>query len=433
MADSEPTEAPTGVAQPREGGARASYHLLRRNRDFRRLFGASVISLGGDWFLFVAINGLILDTTGRAIDVGFAILAQEMAFFLASPWAGTLADRLDRRRLMIGCDLARAGICVAFLLVGPSTIWLAFPLLALMSVFAAPFDPASSAAMPNLVTPQELPTANALGGSLWGTMLAVGAALGGLVATVFGRDVAFLVDSASFLVSAALLSRIHRPFAEPRETHEHPGVMEATIETVRYARKDDRVMSLLGVKAGFGFAAGALALIPVFGRQVFHGTDIAFGVLMAARGLGALVGPFIGHRLAGKGHHRLYGVIGVAITVFGLSYAALGLAPSLAAAAGIVFVAHLGGGSQWVLSSYGLQKLVPDRIRGRIFAADYALITLSLALSSLAAAAVSDSVGPRVAAALLGGMAVAWAGAWWVLTAGVRRREPFDDSDPPGS
>src|SRR3954462_12922691 len=91
----------------RRTGARASIDLLRRNRDFRRLFIASVISLGGDWFLFVAITGLILETTDSAVDVGLAILAQQAAFFLSSPIAGVLADRLDSRKLMVGCDLAR--------------------------------------------------------------------------------------------------------------------------------------------------------------------------------------------------------------------------------------------------------------------------------------------------------------------------------------
>ena len=119
------------------GGVRASVSLLRRNRDFRRLFLASVISLGGDWFLFVAITGLILETTGRAVDVGLAIMAQELAFFLASPAAGVLADRVDRRRLMIVCDLVRAVICSAFLLVGPETVWLAYPLLAALSVLGS--------------------------------------------------------------------------------------------------------------------------------------------------------------------------------------------------------------------------------------------------------------------------------------------------------
>ena len=130
--DTPKPEADEHQAPP--GGVRASVSLLRRNRDFRRLFLASVISLGGDWFLFVAITGLILETTGRAVDVGLAIMAQELAFFLASPAAGVLADRVDRRRLMIVCDLVRAVICSAFLLVGPETVWLAYPLLAALSV-----------------------------------------------------------------------------------------------------------------------------------------------------------------------------------------------------------------------------------------------------------------------------------------------------------
>src|SRR5215210_1907238 len=194
-------------------GLRSSLSLLRRNRDFRSLFFASVISLGGDWFLWVAINSLIYEATHKALYVGLAILAQEFAFFLASPIGGVLADRLDRRKLMIVCDLARAIICVAFLLVGPDRLWLAYVLLPLLASFAAPFDPAFSAATPNVVDPDDLPAANALNGSLWGTMLAVGAGLGGVVSGAFGADTAFLVDAVSFLVSAALLMSIRRRFS----------------------------------------------------------------------------------------------------------------------------------------------------------------------------------------------------------------------------
>ncbi len=414
-----------------QAGLRASISLLRRNRDFRRLFFASVISLGGDWFLFVAITTLILETTGNAIDVGLAILAQEAAFFVASPAAGVLADRVDRRKLMIVCDLARVVLCGAFLLVGPQTVWLAYPLLAALAVFSAPFEPASTAAIPNLVDPGDLATANAVGGSLWGTMLAVGAALGGVVATVFGRDTAFVIDAISFGVSALLLSGVRRPFAEPREAHhEHPSMLNATIEVVQYARRDHRVLALITVKGGFGLAAGVLALIPVFGVSVFEDGDIGVGVLMAARGVGALVGPFFGHRISGPGHRRLFSAIGLALTLFGLSYMALGLAPSLWVAAIVIFVAHLGGGSQWALSTYGLQVLVPDRIRGRIFAVDFALITLSLGVSSLVASAIADAAGARVAAFVLGGLAVCWAGAWWVLTRNVRRDLVLDAATP---
>jgi MFS family permease len=413
----------------RRTGARASLDLLRRNRDFRRLFLASVISLGGDWFLFVALGGLVLEVTGEATAVGIMIFAQEAPIFLATPWAGWLADRFDRRRLMIACDLARTVTCVAFLLVGPGNLWLAYVLLVCLSLFAAVFDPAQSAALPNVVDPEDLPTANALGGSLWGTMLAVGAALGGVVAAIFGRNVAFIVDAVSFALSALFLLGVHRAFSAPREHDEHIGIADATRETIRYARRDRRVWALVSVKFGFGAAAGVLAMIAVFARQVFHAGDVGFGLLMAARGVGALIGPFIGHRLAGPGHRRLLPVIACSLATFGIGYALLGLAPALWLAAASILVAHLGGGSQWVLSTYGLQRLVPDAIRGRIFAFDFALITLSLGISSLVVSTLADHIGARPAVLLAGGVAVAWAGIWWLLTRTVRREPLFREPD----
>jgi predicted MFS family arabinose efflux permease len=431
-------ENPTIAAARSDTGPRASLSLLRRNRDFRALFFASVISLGGDWFLWVAINGLIFESTHKALYVGLAILAQESAFFLASPVGGALADRLDRRKLMIVCDLVRAVVCVAFLLVGPETIWLAYVLLPVLATFAAPFDPALSAATPNVVDPEDLAAANALNGSLWGTMLAVGAGLGGVISAVFGADTAFLVDAGSFLVSAALLTSIHRRFSEATErTTEHPGIAEATQETWRFARRDHRVLSLLAVKFGFGAAAGLLALIPVMALDVFDSGNIGFGILMAARGVGALIGPFLGHRIAGPGHRRLFPAIGLSLAVFGFGYMAMGAAPSLAFAAVTICVAHLGGGSQWMLSTYGLQVLVPDHIRGRIFGFDYMLITLSLSVSALIASVVADQIGAPITVTILGGVAVVWAGVWFVLSRGVRRTglggaepEPDAGSEP---
>jgi predicted MFS family arabinose efflux permease len=410
----------------RAAGASAAFSLLRRNRDFRRLFVASVISLGGDWFLFVALGGLVLQATGNALSVGILIVSQELPIFIATPWAGWLTDRFDRRRLMIACDVARTAICVAFLAVGPQDLWLAYALLAGLSIFTAVFDPASSAAIPNVVDPEDLATANAMSGSLWGTMLAIGAALGGVVSTLFGRDTAFLVDAASFAVSALLLFGIRRRFSEDRGGEPHERIWAATVETARYARRDHRVRALISVKAGFGLAAGVLALVAVFARQVFVAGDVGFGFLLAMRGVGALTGPFIGHRAAGREHERLIPVIALALAVFGVGYILLGVSPTLLFAGLAVFVAHLGGGAQWVLSTYGLQRIVPDRIRGRIFAFDFALITLSLAISSLVASAIADAIGPRPAVMIVGGIAFGWAAAWWLLTRDVRRTPIFE-------
>jgi len=404
---------------------------LRRNRDFRKLYLASLISLGGDWFLLVALFGLALEFTGSAVSVAALIVAQEIPFGVASLIGGVLADRFDRRRLMVVCDVARSVLCLGFLFVNDaSMMWLAYLLLAVISSFSAVFDPASSAALPNLVEPRELGPANALSGSLWGTMLAVGAALGGIVAAVLGRDAAFLIDASSFAVSGILIARIRRPFSAERTEEPEANVIRATVETVRYARRDHRVLALVTVKAGFGIAAGVIALIAVFAHEEFGASEAGIGAMMAGRGIGALIGPFLGRWLTGPQDRRLFGAIGVALAVFGLGYATLGVMPTLVAATVAVGIAHLGGGAQWTLSSYGLQRLVPDRIRGRIFAFDFTLITVSLTVSALVTAWAADRFGARPTVAVLGGVAVLWAAIWTWLTTDVRRATMLEGYGP---
>ncbi|MGZ8607261.1 MAG: MFS transporter [Actinomycetota bacterium] len=412
----------SGEPVPEQGAVRAALTLLRDNRDFRRLYVASLISLGGDWFLVVALFGLAFDLTGSAVSVAIVIASQEIPLFLMSPVGSVLTDRLDRRWLMVVCDAARAVLCLGFLLVeGQGTMWLAYALLAAISSFAAVFGPASSAAFPNLVAPRDLGPANALFGSLWGTMLAIGAALGGIVAAALGRDAAFLIDAATFATSGLLIARIRRPFSEQRTEPAETNVIRATRETIGYARRDHRVLALLSVKAGFGIAAGVLTLIAVLARTTFEAGDVGIGILMSARGVGALIGPFLGRWLAGPDDRRLFAAIGVALGVFGLGYAVVGLMPSLWLAAPAVAFAHLGGGAQWTLSSYGLQRIVPDRIRGRIFAFDAALITLTLTVSSLVTGWTAQAFDAGVTAIALGLVAIAWALVWTWLTTDVRR------------
>ncbi|HEX6331248.1 MAG TPA: MFS transporter [Actinomycetota bacterium] len=422
------------VREPVEGlgGLRAAVSLVRRNRDFRNLYVASLISLGGDWFLIVALFGLALDLTGSAVSVAALIAAQELPFFLMSPVGGLLTDRLDRRWLMITCDAVRAVLCLGFLLVRDAgSIWAAYLLLATISSFSAAFQPATSAAFPNLVEPRDLGPANALFGSLWGTMLAVGAALGGIVAAALGRDAAFLIDAGTFLVSGLLIARIRRPMSELRTEEPERNVVRATTETVRYARRDRRVLALLGVKAGFGLAAGVLVLIAVLAREEFEAGDVGIGILMSARGVGALIGPFLGRRLAGPQDRRLFAAIGFALGVFGVGYVLVGVMPVLWLAAAAITFAHLGGGAQWTLSTYGLQRIVPDRIRGRIFAFDAALITLTLTVSSLVTGWTAQTFGARPTTTVLGVVAVGWAVAWTWLSTGVRRATMFQGCGPP--
>src|SRR5213082_2013974 len=165
-------------------------------------------------------------------------------------------------------------------------------------------------------------------GSTWGTMLAVGAAIGGLVTMRFGRDLSFIVDAASFLLSAIILWRMRARFSEARPAHhEHPPLVESIRETARYAKTHPRVLALLSVKGGYGIGGGTIAMLSVFGKEVFNAGAFGIGLLFAARGLGALLGPFAVRAIT-RDDERLYRSIWWSSVLFGIGYITLGFSPS---------------------------------------------------------------------------------------------------------
>ncbi|HEV8682686.1 MAG TPA: MFS transporter [Actinomycetota bacterium] len=403
------------------GGLRAALSLLGRNRDFARLYSAQLISFAGDWFATVALVGLVFDLTGSAAITALALSIQLLGFAVFTPLGGYLADRVDRKWLMVGSDMARSVLILGLLLVDrPDEVWIALAIVGAVSALGALFEPTSSASVPNLVDREDLPVANALVGSAWGMMLAVGGALGGLVAATLGRNAAFVGDGLSFALSAGLLMGIRRPFAEAREGREHAGMLSALAETFRYARRDHRVLALLTVKGGFGLGAGVIGLLPVFALEVFHAGDRGTGILFAFRGIGALIGPFLARRFT----RDLAGVLlgcSLAMVTYGVFYGLFPLSGSLLVAAILCMLAHLGGGGQWTLSTYGLQTVVPDFIRGRVFSFDYGLVTLTLAMSIFVSGWAADHVGPRAVMYGLAAVSIIYALVWTILTRRIRR------------
>ncbi len=398
------------------------WRLLRRNRDFRLLYFGTLISLGGDWFLTVALLDLVLQLTGSATLASLMLLCQSLPVFIFTPIAGRVVDRVDRRKLMIVVDGIRTLACLLPLLARtPALLPFAYLGVIVISIGSAYFEPASQAALPNVVGGNELAPANILMGSTWGTMLAVGAAIGGAVTMRFGRDVSFIVDAVSFLASAWILWRIRTPFSESvgAGALAGPAAGEAPAATlIPYIRSHPRVLALLVSKGGYGMGAGSVALLGVFGREVFKAGAFGIGLLFAARGLGALLGPFAVRKLSDRDETQ-YRFISVSVLLFGLGYMGLGLSRTLAIGCAAVFLAHLGGGAQWLTSTYGLQREVPDFIRGRVFAADWGFVTLAIGISSLAAGLLSDHLGATTATIGIASLSILWAifwGAWtWKL------------------
>lgn len=386
--------------------------LFSRNRDFRRLFLASVISLGGDWFSFVAVADLVTELTGRPGTAAYVYAATVLPVFFASPIAGKLADRFDRRKILILADLFRVPVVLSLCLAAAfSSLPLAVISIILLGVGASFYDPIAAAATPNLVEEGDLADAQALMGMVWGSMLLVGAGLGGVVAEVLGRYTAFAIDAASFLVSAALVAGIRRPMQQPRTETEDRGRLR---DVWTYAKRNPLVGRLLFAKGGVSWANGIVGLLPGFAHGKFAGVPLATGLLFAARGLGALVGPLLARLASGATPSTRAIVFLCALSTlgYGAFYAVFPLVTWFPFALALVALAHLGGGAQWALSTIGLQAATPDHLRGRVMSLDYGLATLGIGTSAIVAGAIADGVNEAwstwTLAAVAGVYGVVW-------------------------
>ena len=395
--------------------------VLRRNPDFRRLFIASLISMMGDWFSFVAVAGLLTEITHRASTASFAYAAMVLPIFFAAPIAGGLADRFDRRRMMLIADAVRVPLAASLIAAAYwQSVGLAIAAVILLGIAAAFSDPVASAALPNLVAEDDLPMAQAMFSASWGAMLIVGAALGGLTAAYLGKNAAFAIDAASFAISAVVLLRIRTPMQKFATTRAARALSPQLAPPLwPHLRSSPITVRLLLAKGGVSCANGTVGLLPGLLVARYAGGDKALGLVLAARGLGVMLGPPLARRIAGRRPtvRGIMWVCGISTMTYAAAYALVPLMPWLVGTMALVAIAHLGGGAQWTLSSYGLQSRTPDQLRGRIMSLDYGLATLAIGGSAIGAGLIADATSVATAmwvlTAVAGIYGIVWAVAVW--------------------
>jgi MFS family permease len=385
----------------------AYWRLIRHNSNFRRVWLAQIVSEAGDWFYTLAIYTLLLDITGQATSIAIALVFQVLPQTFAGPASGLINDRLSRKRVMIVTDLARAFIVVSMLFVrGQKEISFLYLLLILETVMAAFFEPARNAVLPNIVPPEDINLANTLSASTWSFVLAAGATLGGIVAALFGRNVVFIINSLSFLASAALISRMH--FEEPHRKGSAPFRLRElfdfspTLEGIRFIRCDPRLAVSIFIKIGTGIAASCWVVFPTFASRVFllpgltipRNTMLVTSILAGARGIGALIGPLCTSWWAADSQRRMSRLVLAGFLFAGSGYLALSQSPTLTLACIAIFFASAGAGTIWVNSTTLLQLNSEDRFRGRVFAADLAIAMFAIAVAGFSAGRAIDAGVP---------------------------------------
>jgi predicted MFS family arabinose efflux permease len=421
----------------------AYWRLLRQNRNFRRLWLAQVVSEAGDWFYSLVIYTMLLDLTGQATSIALALVFQVLPQTFAGPAAGVINDRLSRKQVMIVTDVARIFVVLAMLLVrGASETWLLYLLLTLETVMAAFFEPARNAVVPNIVSSEEILTANTLSASTWSFILAVGATLGGIIAALFGRTTVFVLNALSFLASALLIGRM--TFHEPHRAGALPFHLRElfdfspTLDGFRYMRQNPRLVFPLFLKISTGILAASWVVFPIYASKIFllpgltiqRNTMLVTSLLAGARGVGALLGPLLTSGWAGDSQRRMSQIILGGFVLAAAGYAIFASASSIPSAAAGLLIAHSGGAIIWVNSTTLLQINSEDRFRGRVFAADLAIAMLTVGCSGFAAGqAIDHGISPRTAA---WGIAVAEIvlGITWAFALRLWNRDPSLASEP---
>jgi predicted MFS family arabinose efflux permease len=419
----------------------ASYlRLVRGNRNFRRLWLAQIVSEIGDWFYTLSIYTLLLQLTGHASSVALALVLQVLPQTLVGPTAGVVNDRLRRKQVMIAADLVRFVVVLAMLLVrSRSTVWLVYPLLLAETIMAAFFEPARSAVIPNIAAKGEVLIANTLSSATWSVNLLIGASVGGLVAAFFGRDAVFVLNALSFLASAILITgmRFAEPHADsaaplrPRDLVDYSPVLEG----IRYVRNHRTLLPTVFAKAGELMIGPSWVIFTVMGAHEFavhwrnvdaaRGAMLGMSILLGGRGLGALVGPLVSARWAGRSDRRLQLGILFGYLTIAMGYGMLGVCRTVWMASACAMLAHMGGSTVWVFSTTLLQLHTDDRFRGRVFSADLGFSMLTIAAGAYLCGRLLDSGVSARAVATWTGFVMLIPAALWALAirVGADRRD----------
>ena len=375
---------------------------LLKNTRFRRLWIGQGLSFVGDFVSTIALVILVVDISGSASAVGGVLVARLLPT-LASPFAGVLAARLDRRAVLVAADLARAVLVLG--LIFARDLPVIYSLAFLLGTARTVFNPTVRAAFPAVVGGGNLMRANALISGTFSFSVMAGPALGGVLVASVGVEVAFLLDALTFLVSAAFLATIPLPAPERGEEEGFFRELRVGFGYLAGAR-----VPLAIVVGAFLVTLTANAAIPAeafLAKETFSAGDVGYGLLARLWGGGLILGSALTAVLADR--INLLSFYFASVFATALAFVGVGLSPNFALALGVIAIAGAANGVDNVATDTILQERVPDAFLGRVFAARFLTFSAGEAVAYPIGGLIVDAAGPR-STYLLAGATTAVAG-----------------------
>ncbi len=382
---------------------------------FRRLLAGLAASQAGDWLYNVALLGLVFERTHSALWLSFTTAARVLPVVVLGPLGGIVAERFDRRRVMIGCDLMRAALMIGLLAaaVAHLPIIVAPVVAALATAAGAPYPACAAATTPRLVAAEDLPAANAARAIVGPACIVVGPALGALLLALSSADVAFAVNALTFVVSAIAVASIPAgpAFHPPARRSGHVSMLREMGEgaAALVAHRPALRLVTADLLCSFVYGVQTVALLLVSARLGFgaHG----YGWLIAAIGAGGIVGSAVAGRAARNAHPRR--IIALALAAVAIPVPLLAVTPVLAV---VLLWAALGGAGSMVveiLTETTLQRGLDESVFARAYGFAFPAAIAGIAIGAAVAAPLIAALGLTWALVVVGALVLAYA-AWLV-------------------
>ena len=376
------------------------------HRDYRLLLSSLAVSETGSWLYAAATIIYILDATGSAAWVGVAAVVRLSPYVLFEPLGGAIADRYDRRKVMIAADLIRVGIMCVMAVIATSTSTAAvIAVIALTFVnntFTAPYFPAVTALTPSIVPERDLSAANALIGTVDNFALAFGPALSALLLLLGPPPIAIAVNGLTFLVSALLVARMHVS-GKVGEVDAEAGLVSRMVSGAKAIRGSTQAVLLIGLGFAFGLTFGQEVVLygPLAEDSLGIGVDAA-GLLFAAPGLGGILVAAFAARVAARAHTAA--TLTLAVFLSGVPLAMLSFIHRPALAFGLLTLEGAALIVADVITTTTLQRVVPNERVGSVFGILGGVSVIGMLLGSLLAPLMIEIFDLAIATAFAGGV-----------------------------
>jgi len=375
---------------------------LRESRDYRRLFTGRFVSMAGNAVATTAANWQVYSLTQNSLAVGLLTLASGAGMMVGLLAGGMLADRHDRRKVIMAVLLPQAGLAALLMansLLSHPALWPLYAVTFCIGLCSGLASPASTAATPALVGLDKLPAAAALNATASQLGQLGGPAIAGVLIAGPGLASCYAIDAVCFAVFGLALLRISP--LPPLVKAQRPG-LKSLAEGLAYVRHNGVVGGMLLVDTNAMLFGMPSALFPALASTHFHGGSATFGLLVAAPGLGAMIGAATS---GWTGRLRRPGVVVIgAGIVWGAAIALFGIVSSLPLALFFLALAGMGDLISEVLRNALLQRYTPDHLRGRVSSLYLAQVTTAPALGNVEAGGVARLVSP-VFSVVSGGLA----------------------------